>query len=193
MIGVGIYAACDEEQLRQGEILSDLTQVKLDVDSLGRNEPAFIEVSHPFVIILTQDCDLESDYRARKSEDDPIKFLPSVLLCPLREADETKRPGPQKLNRDMRNQVHNNKNERYHYLRAVEEHQDVGRRGLHATILDFKRYFTIPTDELYRRLSDDADIVRRRCRLNTPFAEHLSCRFFYFQMRVALPEEHWER
>ncbi|MCH8852072.1 MAG: hypothetical protein IID41_05405 [Planctomycetes bacterium] len=193
MIGVGIYAACSEEQLRQGEILSDLIQVKLDVESLGKKEPAFIEGSHPLAIVMTQDCDLESDYRARRSRDDPVTFLPNVLLCPLREADEIKRPGPQKLDRDIRKQAQNNKNERYHYLRAVEEHQDVERRGLPATILDFKRYFTIPTDELYRRLSDDADIVRRRCRLNTPFAEHLSCRFFYFQMRVALPEEHWER
>jgi len=43
-------------------------------------------------------------------------------------------------------------------------------------------------DELYLRLGLGA---RRRCRLNSPYVQHLCSRFYNFQSRVALGEEHF--
>ena len=52
-------------------------------------------------------------------------------------------------------------------------------------VADFKRVFSIPTDELYLRLNQG---VRRRSLLGSPFLQHLSSRFGYYCLRVALPE-----
>jgi hypothetical protein len=49
-------------------------------------------------------------------------------------------------------QVKINKNERYHFLESVPIKSDVLGKGLPELTLDFKRYFTIPTEEVYYRL-----------------------------------------
>ena len=81
-----------------------------------------------------------------------------------------------------------NKNERYQCIESVPSEQDSAGEGLAALGIDFKRYFTLPTDELYKRIA--LGLVRRRCRLKTPYAEQLASRFFYFQSRIALPQDH---
>ena len=185
-----IYRPSDHERLRQGEILSGVAQYRLEPEAIEAEEKEFLESIHPTAIILTQDCDLESDYKLRKEEGEPGKFLPNVLFCEMMEADLAAKVGPQRLASDIRRQVRNNKNERYQYLRAVTKDQDAREKGLPDSILDFKRYFTLTTEEIYRRLSSAEGKMHRRCRLTTPFAEHVSMRFFYFQMRIPLPEEH---
>jgi hypothetical protein len=52
--------------------------------------------------------------------------------------------------------------------------------------VDFRQYFSLPTEEAYF----GAQPARRRCRLDTPYAEHLSHRFFSHMARVALPIDH---
>jgi hypothetical protein len=54
--------------------------------------------------------------------------------------------------------------------------------------IDFKRYFTIPADETYRRV--ELGEAQRRCVLQSPYLEHLSSRFAYYLSRVALPLDH---
>jgi hypothetical protein len=83
--------------------------------------------------------------------------------------------------------VESNSNERFHVLPAVTVECDTLGQGLPSLGIDFKRYFTIRTDELYARLEVEA---RRRCYLHSAYGDHLSVRFSYFQMRVALPEEY---
>ncbi len=53
--------------------------------------------------------------------------------------------------------------------------------------IDFKRYFTIAAAEVYAQLKIKA---QRRCRLRSPYLEHLSNRFGHYVSRVALPREH---
>lgn len=60
--------------------------------------------------------------------------------------------------------------------------------GAPELVIDFKRYFTLPTGELYRWIA--LGETRRRCRLRSPYMEHLSSRFAYFLSRVALPEDY---
>jgi hypothetical protein len=60
--------------------------------------------------------------------------------------------------------------------------------GLPELAIDFKRYFTVPTDEVYRRI--ELGEARRRCLLISPYLEHLSSRYAYFLSRIALPVDH---
>ena len=65
--------------------------------------------------------------------------------------------------------------------------EDALRQGLPELGVDFKRFFTIPTDELYVPITSGA---QRRCHLNSPYLEHLTTQFSGFLSRVALPKPH---
>ena len=82
-----------------------------------------------------------------------------------------------------------NKDERYHFLQKAEAIDDVRGEGLPELGIDFKRYFTIPTEEVYWRVHQKE--AQRRCVLQSPYLEHLSSRFAYFLSRVALLEDHF--
>jgi len=61
------------------------------------------------------------------------------------------------------------------------------KQGLPEFVIDFKHYFTLPTDEVYIRLQLE---TKRRCFLLSQYLEHLSDRFFFYQNRVVLDKEH---
>lgn len=175
--------------LRQGELIANLKQYPLSIESVGSEAQATVdEQIIPFSIILSQDCDLDLDYQARNGLNDvrPDKKIPNVLLCEVSLADEVLRP-QEGMATTIKNNIIQNKHERYQFLQQVGQSEDAFGEGLAAMVVDFKRYFTIPTTEIYKRLALHA---RRRCYLNSPYLEHLATRFAYFQMRVALPQNH---
>jgi hypothetical protein len=169
--------------LRQGEVLSQVVQVKLQ-SAEEENRPTVELVEHPFAVIVSQDCDLYWDFKAR--QENRQFSLPSVLFCEVVTAEELR--GTPEIKSDIWKRIRQNQDERYQFLQAVPAEKDAQGLGLPELGLDFKRYFTIPTEEVYRQLGASA---KRRCRLVTPYAEHLSNRFFQFQSRVALPAEHF--
>jgi hypothetical protein len=166
-----IYTPSPSGALRQGEIVSAIRQPRLRIDTIFDSEPVVMYETHPLAIIVTQDCDLEQDYRARNSETADDKRLPNILFCQVMPAIDARA----------------NKNERYHFFQAVEKTQESLQEGLPELYVDFKRYFTLPADEVYERLKASA---HRRCHLLSPYLEHFSTRFAYYQFRVALPSDH---
>lgn len=141
----------------------------------------------PFAIVISQDCDLMWDHEERqKPQPNIYKLLPNILLCEVLAATDLR--GRNRLDSDIWKRVVQNKDERYHFLRSVDALEDLVGQGLPDLAIDFKRYFTVPTDEVYAQLALDA---RRRTRLVSPYLEHLCDRFAYFRQRVALPEDHF--
>jgi len=185
-----IYACSEECALRQGEMITGLVQVRLTINTVGadKEEVQWLEEAHPFAVVLSQDCDLNQDWKARQSViDDPKvaqRQLPAVFFAQVHEAAELK---GHVGGSDLWKRVKQNKDERFHFLEAVSPNNDAMTDGLPELGIDFKRYFTIPTDEVYKRIEKGA---HRRCRLVSPYLEHLSTRFCYYQFRVALPAEH---
>jgi hypothetical protein len=178
--------------LRQSEILASVIQRRRTLRSLLPNiAPEISEIRHPLAIIISQDCDLERDYEFRSSriadEVDPSsdKILPSVLLCEVITADELLTLVPK--GKDIWKRIIQNKDERYHVLSQVSPTSDAAGQGLPAMGIDFKRHFSIFTDELYTQLRMG---VGRRCCLNSPYLEHLSSRFANYLSRVGLPLDH---
>jgi hypothetical protein len=167
--------------LRQGEVLTGIVQSVLNVASVGTESPEIDEIEQPIAIIASQDCDLEQDFKGRavgKPEQ-----LPSVLFYEVIEAATllSRLPGG-----EIRKPAAINKNERYQVLQAVPRELDALDQGLPDLGIDFKRYFTIPTGEVYKQLST----ARRRCVLTSPYLEHFATRAATFQCRIALPEDH---
>lgn len=173
--------------LRQCEILSDLYVSRLALESVAPGSATqVVPIHHPFAIILSQDCDLDIDYKARFG-DSVIedKLLPSVLFCEVTTADNLRSGNG--INSELWRRIVKNNDERYQYLRSITAEQDALTQGLPALGADFKRYFTVPTDEVYEQLKHRA---KRRCLMESPYLEHLSNRFCHFQMRVAVLEPH---
>ena len=179
--------------LRQGEILSDVIQVHVGIEDLipEAEERTLEEKKHPQAIILTQDCDLDWDYKAREEDEQgnklQLKVVPNVLFCELIPIEtllgqfrDAGIRGSELLRRIKQNQ-----NERYHCFSDISPALDAASEGLPALATDFKRVFTVPTNELYFRLQYG---TRRRSILQGSYLHHFSSRFGYYCLRVALPE-----
>lgn len=176
--------------LRQGEILTGIKLVKLDLDTVDTDKPRVGYEAHPLAIVLSQDCDLTQDWTARRNTADldaPYRQLPSVLFAQVHFAEGLRGRPKSMMNSRIWERVKDNKDERYHFLEKLPASQDALGEGLGELAIDFKLYFTIPTAEVYKRVESSA---RRRCRLRSPYLEHLSTRFCYYQFRVALPLAH---
>ncbi len=168
-----------------------MIQLKPSIENIENPEEGVLDVSpvhHDLVIVMSQDCDLEQDYKRRQAGE--VATLPNVLFCDVYSAEilRAKVQALEQLGRqDWKKRIAQNQHERFHYMQRVELGQDLRGLGLTAIALDFKIYFTMPTDELYARLAAE---IRRRCILSSPYVEHLAHRFFKFQARVALPRDH---
>ena len=163
----------------------------LSEDSLEGQNLVVDLIIHPFAIILSQDCDLTQDWAARQKLADEAgdaelgnRLLRGILFAEVNTAEDL-RSRIKKTEHWKR--LTQNKDERYHFLEAVPSGADAVNEGLPELGIDFKRYFTLPAGEVYRRVGQGA---KRRCRLASPYLEHLSTRYYYFQQRVALPEDH---
>jgi hypothetical protein len=172
--------------LRQGEILTDVVQRRRSFQSLLETVPQIEEIRHPFCVIATQDCDLEQDHVARNDAATASdKIIPNVLLLQAVTAAELIAGLPR--GKDILKRVIGNRDDRYHVLEAVPADCDALGQGLPALGIDFKRYFTVPTEELYAQFDTSA---RRRTQLNSNYLEHFNQRFAGYQSRVALIREH---
>lgn len=189
-----IYAPSVGGGLEQGEILSDLKLVRPDPAKL-EGEIELIGVEYAYAVILSQVCDLERDWEYRSAiagglaEKEAEQFriakgLPNVLLCPARPAAEAR---PAVGNSEIWRRVQKNNDERYQVIEAVADLDDATGAGIPALCFDFRHYVTVPTDELYERLKQGG---RRRCRLLSPYLEHLSNRFGHYLGRIGLPRDH---
>jgi hypothetical protein len=183
------YHASIAGPLRQGEIICNLGELIPEPGSaLSEGGPKVRLQIHPYAIVLSQDCDLEQDFRVRQ-QTDPVKIktdklLPTVLFCQAIAAESmmaTVSDG------QIWKRIKQNKDERYQYLRELLPETDALSIGLPALGLDFKKYFTLATPDVYAQINLTA---KRRAFLAARYMEHLSTRFFYFQSRVALDEDH---
>jgi len=79
-----------------------------------------------------------------------------------------------------------NQDPRLHFLRDVPASDDANEQGLPELAIDFRQCFSLATAEAYFVL----ETAHRRCRLQQPYAEHLSNRFSWHISRIALPLDH---
>jgi len=167
-----------DAELRQSEIITNLVQFTYEPVSTD----AF-ENRHLYAIVLTQDCDLLWDYRSRQNG--TRRDLNGVLLYELEPTPDIR---VKLAGGDILKGIRRHADPRYHLLEAVPPDLDCLAHGLPELIIDFKRCYTMPADEIYRQcgLQDGA---KRRCRLDTLYREHLQTRAAFYLQRVALPED----
>ena len=180
------------DRISQGDIYKDVEYIESISEDGG-----YLEISKivfPYVIVLTQDCDLNQDFTFRNSSKlSEDKILVSALVAPLynaenvysgthlselgrkmREINIYKKKGKE-LTTDAKN-LFNNETPRYHY---IEFEPDV---SMVTSIVDFKHYLTLNTEYLYS--IKDTNFV---CRVDDLFRERISQRFANYLSRIGLP------
>ena len=191
--------ACSESDaassLRQGEILSDLMQMRIDLESIHTQRAENYSLTgfiHPYAIIVSQDCDLEQDFNFRfKARGSERHRLPSILFCEMMTADDLvhgSRQGSIFKSRTAVRNFQNNDDYRFHFIQEIPSQFDALAEGLPELGVEFKRYFSMPAGEVYRRI--ELSHAQRRCRLKSPYLEHFCDRFHTFNNRIALPEQY---
>ena len=166
----------------QGEIITNIIQIHTETSSFGSSPLRVQARTHPVVVVMSQACDLEQDFSARFADGRPDKKVPSVLFCEVATATELKLTGG--INSTIWGHVKINGHERYQFLEAVASECDAEGVGLEELGIDFKRFFTMPTDEVYCRIK--AGEALRRCSLAPAYVQHLCQRFANYLSRIAL-------
>lgn len=176
--------------LRQGEILTDLVQynpVSSEL-SLETKELSFDPVNHPYAIVVTQDCDLDWDYKARQSGNSQLsKLLNSIILCEISTAKEV-RDTADNMNSKEWNLVQSHRHERFYFFERIPLEYELEKTGLPELTADFKKVFGIDSATLYRQI--ELGVAKRRTVLSSPYLEHFSRRYHSFHGRVALPSQY---
>ena len=186
-----MYYRKNTNRIIQGDIFKD---IKIPI-----YEGRLNIVESGFLVVLSQDCDLNQDYYSRiemleinfdESDKKISSFnnrrIPSILVCPAYPANqvlqgthlnflgiEMSKIGKEKDTRWKL--ITQNEIPRYHYLKS-------GEFNTSNLVIDFKRYYTISRDYLYS-VSKDSYM----CSLNELYRERLSQRFVNYLSRIGLP------
>jgi hypothetical protein len=182
-----MYDAKTHQRICQGDIFEDFVYKFTKIfDQTGE----IIKTTFPYAVVLTQDCDLEWDYYKRSSSDNARatlsddKILQSILICPAYLAEQFKLGKHlEDLGLTMNTwggelwkNIKSNQNERFHYFE-----EDVN-NGMPDLVIDFKHYYTVPTEDIYSIASSKCKIV-----VGSLFREDVSRRFANYLSRIGLP------
>jgi len=170
----------------QGDIYRDVACLEYAIESEGVVEIS--QIVFPYVVVLTQDCDLHQDSKVEQGEmGDHDKRLLSVIVAPLYNAEHVYQGEHLselqmemcKINRKKTpgQNLRQNQTPRYHYLEFPPDVPIV------PSIVDFKHYFTVNVEYLKQQRPS-----KHVCCLDYLYREDLSHRFASFLSRIGLPE-----
>jgi hypothetical protein len=185
----------------QGDILKDIMFFEWDIASSDPNDVCLIENNLRYVVVLSQDCDLDHDFKNRsdRNAEKHDAYLQSILVCPaylkedfkagehlkrLEDAKDECNGRSQEFNLKMETKggenwkkILKNLDPRYHSLKGDEQYL------VPDLIIDFKHYYTLPVNYLYRIY--ESHYVAS---LEELFREALCQRFSFYLSRIGLPE-----
>ena len=177
----------------QGDIYTDISVPivgQVEINAQGETEVLEADIIVlDYVVVLSQECDLEQDYTDReRAIDVHDKYVQTVLIAPAYLA-ENLRAGEhlaaslgqkmQKINSDMWKIIKNNKNERYHFIDACVE------LNVPELVIDFKHMYTLSRTYFYQ------SVLAKKYYASLAYLsrELLSQRFCNFLSRIGLPDK----
>ncbi|NTW26184.1 MAG: hypothetical protein HGA37_15905 [Lentimicrobium sp.] len=171
-------------RISQGDIYKDVEFLEYATQDNGVF--AISKIYFPYVVVLTQDCDLQWDSEVGVSLKNQDKKLISVIVAPLYNFEHFK-VGEHLSELGMKmqciqgnsliNAIQNNNNPRYHYI-------EFGGVNIVDSVIDFKHYFTVNVE--YLKKHRKSNYV---CQVSPLFREQLNLRFANFLSRIGLPEK----
>jgi hypothetical protein len=177
-----MYIQKKEPRVLQGDFIENFPyNLSRIVDgSLETNSITF-----PYIVVLTQDCDLERDYENRENgnRQDNDKDLQSILICPAYLAESLHTGAHlddlglkmKPWDKDLWKHIKRNQHERFHFLPQFET-------LMPDLVLDFKHFYTFQREQIY-----EIHKTQYKVSLAVPFRENLSQRFANYLSRIGLP------
>jgi hypothetical protein len=182
-----MYIKHTSKRICQGDILRNIDIIDWKIKD-SSSEYEISQATLPYIIVLTQDCDLELDFnnRSQPASEKHDKYLQTILICPaynaevFRIGDHLKSIGLKmhewKKSEDYKRITQQN-HARFHFLEKNQALQ------VPQLIVDFKHYYTIPRDPLYKMYAE-----HYLATINHLFRESLSQRFSSYLSRIGLPD-----
>lgn len=184
-----------DNRIQQGDILRNIEFIQ-KYEYISDDEIKLEIIKFPFVIVLTQDCDLKQNSEYFFNNPNPPKTddkrLLSVIVAPIYNeelfilGDHLKslklkmqtinKVSKGKLSTSYKN-LTDNQNPRYHYLKFKEND------SIPDSVIDFKQYFTVSLDILIKKKK--GNFVGKIPEL---YREDISQRFANFLSRIGLPD-----
>lgn len=183
-----------EGPIRQGEVLASVYQHSV-TDAARQygegHEFSILSVHHPIIIVLSQDCDLETDYYARYPEEAPGGRRPNVnvgvperyhlgVIMACSALEDQALINLHALNTGSFRRIQENRERRYYSLPASDA------PVLPRITVDFKHVLGLNPTALYSAVR--AGSARRVALLKLPYVYDVMHRFASFISRTALPE-----
>jgi hypothetical protein len=184
-----LYEKHDGSRICQGDILRDFKfQEVINIKGTVK------EYFYPYVVIMSQDCDLEQFQKIKSAENLPENdgstkctcYLPNIIFAPAFVSEQLKEGKhlkdvhnitQDKLGGDKWKNLLSNHVDRYHHLNADLEIQ------VQDLIIDFKLYHTLAIEHFLEQYKE-----RYLTSISELFRERLSQRFANFISRIGLPE-----
>lgn len=186
------YTANDLDPVLQGDIFRNISYVYKTEES--EEYVDFTEFEFPYVIVLSQSCDISAMSKMIDAGGKSIKFMPSVLVAPIYdkevlkngdifdeviEAVDYKMSKESLFNSKTKDVIENDDHYRFHVL-------DFGKTSMldiANPMIDFKHYFSVSPEYLNSVRS------RRLCHLKQLNCEQITLRYAAYLSRVAFPED----
>jgi len=176
-------------RISQGDIYKDVEFIEYAIEKEGVIEIS--KIIFPFVMVLTQDCDLNQDYTvrwARNGAANHDKKIISVIVAPLYNVEHVYSGehlselemimAEIKKGKTQGNTLRQNQTPRYHYLEFPANVPIV------SSVIDFKHYFTVNVEYLKKHKK-----VNFICQIGPLYREDVSQRFSSYLSRIGLPEK----
>ena len=192
------YGPPQSGALRQGEILGDIW------DHVPRYPPmesqpgqsfSIDSVHYEYVVVMSPDCDLEWDFKARfPDQESREQLIPqsniSDLSASLSHVFLARFYRQEKIRSsikgsDIWKRIEQNQDERYHHFKAAPVNE-LPESVLPDLYIDFKKALAIPTKSLYEGLR--AQGIKRIALIPDIYIHDLMHRYYGFLSRIALPE-----
>ncbi len=181
-----MYVKRTFKRICQGDILRNIDVI----DSYAKASPGEIEIDElnlPYAIVMSQDCDLEWDFKNREEAATVKhdKYLRTILICPAYIAEDFKVGKHlesiglkmENWSTDKYKLIKQQNNARFHFLEKDQALQ------VPDLVVDFKHYYAIPRDTLFKMYGAEHYLVT----INQLFRECLSQRFSNYLSRIGLP------
>jgi len=176
-------------RISQGDIYKDVEFIEYAIEKAGVIEIS--KIVFPFVVVLTQDCDLNQDYTIRWAKNggsNHDKKIISVIVAPLYNVEHVY-SGEHLSELDMimaeikkgktpGKTLRQNQTPRYHYLEFPTDIPIV------SSVIDFKHYFTVNVE--YLKKHKKTNFI---CQIGPLYREDVSQRFSSYLSRIGLPEK----